>query len=306
MICWSAATKLIFTKTFSSAADYQMTKDLSAALVDANGKQRSFNDFKAEADKIGKTYNSTRLQVEYNHAVATSQMASNWVGYQQNKDVAPNLKYQTVGDDRVRQAHRALNGIIKPIDDGFWDTYYPPNDWGCRCDAEAVDSQPSAIKKALPTIPKMFATNLAKSEVIYPEGHPYFAYEEAKDKHEVLKKANRWYYRELEKQTKKEFSGKKIYSKALKSDVNITTKGIRECFNQNLDNYKLKNEVLTQLDSLLKQATYYKAAPDRKNNPMVKGYHYLKLTVKEKTFYLNIRESEKGEYNLYSITDKEK
>ena len=36
-------------------------------------------------------------------------------------------------DDRVRPSHRALDGIIVPKDDPFWQNHFPPWEWGCRC-----------------------------------------------------------------------------------------------------------------------------------------------------------------------------
>jgi SPP1 gp7 family putative phage head morphogenesis protein len=42
-------------------------------------------------------------------------------------------QYQTMGDSRVRPAHRALDGIVLPADSPFWETHFPPWDWGCRC-----------------------------------------------------------------------------------------------------------------------------------------------------------------------------
>lgn len=50
------------------------------------------------------------------------------------RDVFPAWQYKTAGDDRVRDAHAALNDLILPADSPFWDTHYPPWDWGCRCD----------------------------------------------------------------------------------------------------------------------------------------------------------------------------
>jgi hypothetical protein len=36
-------------------------------------------------------------------------------------------------DGKERMEHKALNGKVLPWDDPFWDTHYPPWDWGCRC-----------------------------------------------------------------------------------------------------------------------------------------------------------------------------
>ena len=50
-----------------------------------------------------------------------------------DKEVFPFLKYVTVGDDRVRDSHKALDGLVLRKDDDFWKDHYPPWDWGCRC-----------------------------------------------------------------------------------------------------------------------------------------------------------------------------
>lgn len=42
-------------------------------------------------------------------------------------------KYVTVGDDRVRDSHAPLDGTTLPKDDPFWQRFYPPNGWNCRC-----------------------------------------------------------------------------------------------------------------------------------------------------------------------------
>jgi hypothetical protein len=91
----------------------------------------------------------------------------------------PNLQYQTVGDNYVREAHQILNGIVRPMKDSFWNTHYPPNGWGCRCEAIQVPNglAPITPKGNIPQspVPQMFSTNLAKCGLIFPKGHPYYA-----------------------------------------------------------------------------------------------------------------------------------
>lgn len=65
--------------------------------------------------------------------MATGQLAAKWQKFQLDKDALPFLTYSTVGDARVRDSHRALDGITKHIDDPFWDVHFPPNGWRCRC-----------------------------------------------------------------------------------------------------------------------------------------------------------------------------
>ena len=58
--------------------------------------------------------------------------AANWRVAQEDEDTT-HLQYLATEDSHVRESHLALNGIILPKDDPFWDTHTPPWDWGCRC-----------------------------------------------------------------------------------------------------------------------------------------------------------------------------
>lgn len=46
--------------------------------------------------------------------------------------------YVTVGDDRVRPEHAALDGVTLPKEDPFWRNFWPPNGYNCRCQAIPV------------------------------------------------------------------------------------------------------------------------------------------------------------------------
>ena len=68
---------------------------------------------------------------------AISYGAAHRLSYQGDVDLW-GFEYLTVGDDRVRPEHEKLDGIRRKADDEFWDTFWPPNGWNCRCQAVAL------------------------------------------------------------------------------------------------------------------------------------------------------------------------
>jgi len=162
--------------SFSAAKNYQQLRDLTLALKDENGKMREFEAFKTEVQKVCDKYNETWLRTEYDMSVASSQSAARWVDFTKDTKDIPYLKYQTVGDDAVRATHQVLDGIVRNMKDVFWSTHYPPNGWGCRCEAIQAPGA-TGNKKDIPgdsPVPEMFRTNLAQTGLIYPKNHPYY------------------------------------------------------------------------------------------------------------------------------------
>ncbi|MDR1458598.1 MAG: minor capsid protein [Bacteroidales bacterium] len=160
---------------FSAAKNYVEMKQFTDLLKDKNGKLREFSDYKREVEKLGSKYNEIYMRTEYNFAIAASQNAARWTEFEKEVDIIPNLKYQTVRDDAVRYEHAILDGTVKPMKDDWWNRYYPPNGWGCRCEAvQCSDGTPVTKEAQTIGIPKMFETNLAKQGLIYPKNHPYF------------------------------------------------------------------------------------------------------------------------------------
>lgn len=118
---------------FSSAKTLAELEYLNGLLLDKNGRIKPEHQFMQDVRKANILFNKNYLQAEYQTAKRGAQMAHLWGQFQKQKHLFPNLVYRTVGDGRVRPEHAALNGVIKPIDDPFWRTYYPPNGWRCRC-----------------------------------------------------------------------------------------------------------------------------------------------------------------------------
>ncbi|WP_395075368.1 phage minor head protein [Flavobacterium sp.] len=129
---------------FSAFKETSFRKQLEAALT-KDGKIQPWSEFKKTADSLNIDYNRRWLKTEYNHTVATANMAEKWQDFEADKDLYPNLKYVTAGDARVRDAHKILDGLILPINHPFWKTHTTPLDWGCRCNIEQTDDEPSKI-----------------------------------------------------------------------------------------------------------------------------------------------------------------
>lgn len=163
---------------FSAAKNWQELRDLTDVLKDENGKLREWADFKEAAESVVDKYQTNWMRSEYNFAISASQSAARWTEFMNTKEIIPNLQYQTVGDDAVRPEHQLLDGVIKPKTDPWWSIHYPPNGWGCRCEAIEV---PNGLGRVTPDdrvpvidIPKMFRTNLANSGLLFPKDHPYY------------------------------------------------------------------------------------------------------------------------------------
>ena len=162
---------------FSSAKVFNYVNDTANALIDEKGMVRPFDDFKEIADGIGAQYNENWLKTEYETALNMADSAGKWRDIQQEKEIFPLLKYQTSEDAAVRKDHVKLNGIIKPVDDDFWKTYYPPNGWNCRCDAIQISEGKETDLRSNPPPKldsKLFEGNAGKSGKIFTQKHPYF------------------------------------------------------------------------------------------------------------------------------------
>jgi SPP1 gp7 family putative phage head morphogenesis protein len=148
-----------------------------AEMVDLFDNSTSLDDFITKALALNTALNKTWLKTEYDTAQAAAQMANKWQDFQKLKKHLPYLKYVTVGDDRVRPAHRLLDGITKHIDDPFWDEWFPPLGYRCRCSVMQVAGGETPDPTHFPTekqAPRAFRINPGKTGEMIGKEHPYF------------------------------------------------------------------------------------------------------------------------------------
>lgn len=117
---------------FSGMKTFHELHEAFPSMLDENGERKSFERFLNDVRSIDSTYNETYLRAEYNFVSASAEMAAKWEEFAEDGD-RYNLQYRTQKDDKVRPEHAALDGVTLPPSDSFWEEFYPPNGWNCRC-----------------------------------------------------------------------------------------------------------------------------------------------------------------------------
>lgn len=79
-----------------------------------------------------------RLRTIYNTNMRTAYSAGRYKEFMDNIEDRPYWQYVAMSDARPK--HAALAGVYR-ADDPFWDTFWPPNDWGCRCRVRALSKK---------------------------------------------------------------------------------------------------------------------------------------------------------------------
>ena len=113
---------------------------LQAAIVEAT---REGVHVREGVKKLGAAFesaglsprNSFHLETIFRTQTAIAYGAGRWAADQDEavQEILWGYEYVTVGDDRVRPTHVALDGTRAAKDSSFWQRFWPPNGWSCRC-----------------------------------------------------------------------------------------------------------------------------------------------------------------------------
>ena len=119
----------------SGAAQEQTIKRFKNVL--SAGKHRELGEFHLE------TVFRTNMQTAYG--------VGRRRGLEEVGDAFPFWQYHAVMDDRTRPRHAAINGVILPADNPFWEEHYPPWGFNCRCAVTPTDEIPDGYDRAHPS-----------------------------------------------------------------------------------------------------------------------------------------------------------
>lgn len=100
-----------------------------------------------------------RLRLIYDANIRSAHAAGQWARAQRTKDFLPYLIYVETTSAEPRDEHLAQVNTIAHIDDPYWDVWFPPNGWECKCgvrqitEAEAISLgfKPGSRPLAVPT-----------------------------------------------------------------------------------------------------------------------------------------------------------
>lgn len=315
---------------FSGFKTFHEMKEAAGLLLDENGGLKPFEQFSNDVGKINGAYNKYYLKTEYNFAVQSAQMAAKWEEQQDDGEGRYLLQYRTAGDRKVRPEHREMEGITLPASDPFWDKYYPPNSWNCRCQAVKVraskypasdsgEAMEAGDKATAGKHAEMFRFNPGKQRVAYPAYNSYTISKCKTCKKNGLELAKvpsnelcaacpiirecagdiaksqaaierKHYLREMQPLLKKKVI---LEIDGVKKNVGFRKEGNKHLYSDSFGRSSaLRREHLATLDKVLAESTYVKSSDSlsHERKDDIRQFHYFKGKIDGKTVYLNVAE----------------
>lgn len=327
---------------FSGIKTFHELNEAFPSMLDENGNKKPFERFLNDVQKINDTYNANYLHAEYNFVQASATMAAKWEQFSEDGD-RYYLQYRTAKDDKVRPEHAALDGVTLPMSDSFWETYYPPNGWNCRCTVVQVRKQKYPATEHTEAMSRgeeamngerynIFRFNSGKQGKTMPDYNPYTIkrcndcdvakggntklgfvpdYQLCQGCIMIRKCSEDRNKDNSAKATKKSPEVKKLQGTTISNpdfnhEVLVTGGSIREWTNQPHKEYAAKNSILKHIAKVFREANYIGFIDNFKKKPGVKQSHLFETNVLGELSWIIVREYEIGEFVLHSISDSDK
>lgn len=296
--------------SFSAHKAQAALAEARAYLYDADGKKLPKARFEELATGVMRRHNRTYLRAETETAAGAAAQAEGWQRFTSRAYLYPNLRYETVGDERVREEHRSLDGGVYPLNSSFWDTYYPPNGWRCRCIVIQTDD-PVDEKAADWTPSKGFNQNVGKTMQLLGEDHPYFNVSKASaDRIDAQGKKLRAGIEkpQVQQVVKEKYIDKGVEFRpvGLPKPFKLNSKSLGHVLASEHPDEATRNALLTVLDLAVPRLTFQQTSSPRTGDIGSWNYWWYSLAWLEE-FFINIRtlkaENELN-HELWEVTDK--
>lgn len=166
-------------EVFSAFKVHRMQNDMAARLIDENGQLKPFEKWKRDVEDIADHYCNRWLQTEYDTAVLRAHQATDWLQFEAEKDVYPNLRWMPTTSPNPDEYHKQYwrAKLTLPINHPFWKSHRPGDRWNCKCSLRQTDepatTEAIADFKPVPPQPGL-DNNPAKDGKLFSDSHPYY------------------------------------------------------------------------------------------------------------------------------------
>lgn len=138
-------TALEVAKGFSETVNRRIGAEIAQSMAQGEHVKTGVKRLRGAFDSMGVAEQATpaelaKVKPHVLEAIFRTNTQLAWSAGQYNADQDPAIdeilwgyEYVTVGDNRVRRSHAAMDGIKLPKHHPFWEENRPPNGWNCRC-----------------------------------------------------------------------------------------------------------------------------------------------------------------------------
>lgn len=156
---WTEVEKDQHAKAFTVArsAGYDIIGDVADALQKNMAEGKTFRDFAKDITPVlqdkgwwGKTGDGVqlgsprRLKTIYQTNMRTAAAQGRWAQIERQAAIEASfgrtlyLRYVSALLPTTRATHRGWHNTVLPWDDPWWDSHFPPNEFGCKCTVQMV------------------------------------------------------------------------------------------------------------------------------------------------------------------------
>ncbi|WP_304506401.1 phage minor head protein [Duncaniella muris] len=163
---------------FSAFKVHRAQRDMARLLLDSNGNLKPFEQWSEEAMPIASHQTGAWLRTEYDTAVLRARQAADWQQFVREKDVLPNLKWIPSTSVTPGEDHRIFWGLVRPVEDPFWNKHRPGDRWNCKCSLTSTADPPTRIPggaSAPVSDPQPgLRGNPGVTHSVFSDDHPYY------------------------------------------------------------------------------------------------------------------------------------
>ncbi len=110
-----------------------LRQKIEAAIAGTSGWSEFRSSAQAVLREAGAEISDAQLATVFNTNLASAHGAGKWLEGQAAAGVLPYWQYVTAGDVRVRPAHQLQDGKVYAKNHPYWNLWFPPNGYNCRC-----------------------------------------------------------------------------------------------------------------------------------------------------------------------------